>query len=801
MHRRSIKTKLILLATISGIAAVAVASTSFVLNDLVQLRESKWAQLRATAAILAANAAPALEAQDTQAAHQLLRSLASQPCIESAALYDEQHRLWVSLPFNGQAATESEPTLDNESLGERTTSTGDYVIHYPVAVRGARLGTLGIRANSRDVAKHLAEYLTLAMIVAICSALLSVHLAIILQRRLAEPIVRLAAFAHQIACRGDYSVRIEYAGNDEIGDLYGAFDSLLEKVEASETALLLAQSQLADRVGERTNQLLEEMDQRRRVQTELVAAQNETEVAQRVKQNFLAEKSFEIRTPLNALVGFSDLLSRGEVRDEHERQNYTDIVATSARNLATLLNDLLDLSEVAGGQLRVERQPCSPAEVIAEVVSLLQPAALEAGLTLDSVWQEHLPESIVTDRARLRQALLSVVGYCLRHARRGRVQLVARAGDIEGHSRLQVRLTAPLEHRSVAHDTAAPPARGTKGSQAVDLRYSCDLGMATACRIARALGGDLVCDDSGGNNRAFVLTVDAGTISSRIALESPSGDIVAAAPQPPTRPNLQGARILVADDGDANRRLIQVLLTRAGAKVAVAADGQQAVELALAEAHDLILMDMQMPVLDGYDATAKLRQAGIATPIVALTAHALQSDEAKCRAAGCSDYLTKPIEPQRLLEQVDRLLSRSPEPAASAPQALPTCSVELPAMSAAGPLRSSLPQDDQEFREIVGEFVDRFNQRLGEMRDVLGTGDLHRLGELAHWLKGCGGTAGFAQLSDVASELLSASRDSNASQADRVLNELEVLATRIESPQVAPPIADASDTRGGGTLP
>jgi CheY-like chemotaxis protein/HPt (histidine-containing phosphotransfer) domain-containing protein len=220
-------------------------------------------------------------------------------------------------------------------------------------------------------------------------------------------------------------------------------------------------------------------------------------------------------------------------------------------------------------------------------------------------------------------------------------------------------------------------------------------------------------------------------------------------------------RVLVVDDGDINRKLIRLVLGRAGAKIVEAENGRQAVELALAEPFDLILMDMQMPVMDGYSATQALRRQGMTLPIIALTANAMQGDEAKCLQVGCTAYLAKPLDQEILLATVAANLAERKANAAASDAKLvspslsqspppPLSSSASPQAASAIKLVSTLPMDDNEFREIVVMFVGRLKEKLPEFQTALAGNDWSKLAALLHWLKGTSGSVGFPQLSQLA---------------------------------------------------
>jgi CheY-like chemotaxis protein/HPt (histidine-containing phosphotransfer) domain-containing protein len=228
--------------------------------------------------------------------------------------------------------------------------------------------------------------------------------------------------------------------------------------------------------------------------------------------------------------------------------------------------------------------------------------------------------------------------------------------------------------------------------------------------------------------------------------------------------------ILLVEDGDTNRKLLRVTLSRSGANVATAENGKIALHLAGEESFDLVLMDMQMPVMDGYTATRILRDRGFTGPIIALTAHAMKGDREKCEAAGCSGYLTKPINMDELLKTV--LLATN---GAAGPRRLASASNGQPLAAIPSVVRSSLPTDDPEIRAIVNEFVEKLSVEIEKMDAASCKADYSELAKLAHWLKGAGGTVGFDCFTEPAKQLEKFAADKADAKIGDVLQRLRSL--------------------------
>ncbi|MCE5267196.1 MAG: PAS domain S-box protein [Planctomycetaceae bacterium] len=395
------------------------------------------------------------------------------------------------------------------------------------------------------------------------------------------------------------------------------------------------------------------------------------ECANRAKSEFLANMSHEIRTPMTAILGFAELLHEEvtccpvcpESMSCQRQQIGREAVSTIQRNgdhLLAVISDILDVSKIESGKLQLEPACCSPAELVAEVVSLMRPQAAAKRLTLETTLARPLPETILTDPLRLRQILVNLVGNAIKFTDEGGVHLTVRLNADHGAPRLCFDVTDTgigMNEEQVGKlfqpfsqvDSSSTRKFGGTG-----------LGLCISKRLAVALGGNIQVSSVPGKGSTFTATIDPGPLEEpqriadgrEAATELPSTAQAADADK-----SMLCGRILLAEDMMENRRLINLLLRKAGAEVTAVENGQLAVEAVLAareaaEPFDVILMDMQMPVLDGYEATRQLRTQGYAGPIIALTAHAMVDDCQKCLDVGCNAYLPKPFQHGALVEIV-----------------------------------------------------------------------------------------------------------------------------------------------------
>ncbi len=508
---------------------------------------------------------------------------------------------------------------------------------------------------------------------------------------------------------------------------------------------------------------------------ELQKAIRAAEHANRTKSKFLANMSHEIRTPLNGILGFTEVLlrDRGQIAADQQHE-YLYTIRKSGQHLLALINDILDISKIEANQLNVESIPCCPQQIIAEAVSVLRVGAMEKGIGLDYRWQGTIPKVIHTDPYRFKQLLMNLVGNAIKFTHQGEVLIVARVDRSEECPALvvEVRDTGigiPQEKLDLIFQPFV------QADDSVTRRYGgTGLGLAIGRKISIALGGDLTASSVVGAGSTFTVRIAAGDLSAADELAAPSASAGAdVRDDRASTCDLDGLKVLVVDDGDTNRKLIRVLVERSGAKVRTAENGQMALDLAGGAVFDVILMDMQMPVMDGYTATAALRERGFAGPIIAITAHAMKGDRRKCEQAGCSGYLSKPIDSEQLLKALAEC--KAPRRSAERAEWVRAAAVarELPL------IRSLLPTHDDELRAIVSEFLDTLDAQLSAMQLAWDQGDCEELARLAHWLKGAAGTVGFGCFTEPASNLETLARNRELPEAQSVLLSIHELQQRL----------------------
>jgi PAS domain S-box-containing protein len=505
---------------------------------------------------------------------------------------------------------------------------------------------------------------------------------------------------------------------------------------------------------------IEDITAKREAEEQLIAAKQAAEAAMHSKSQFLANMSHEIRTPLTAIIGFADALRQdGALQPAHN--HCLDVILNNGRHLLSIINQILDLSKIDAGALTIEHRALNLIEMVEELRSMFAPTINEKSLKFNVDYRLPLPKQITTDPLRLKQVLINLLGNAIKFTSSGSVSLTVSWSKDSQQLHFQICDTGIGMSPEQIANLFTPFYQANDSSNR--LFGGTGLGLSISQRLVRALGGAIEVSSRPESGSTFSFSIRSCHASTDTLLETQP--IV----PPPKARTIQGDKIafngtiLFADDALDNRRLVELLLRRTGADVVLVENGQEAIEAAKARPFDLILMDIQMPVVDGLSATKRIREAGIETPIVAISAGAMTTDVEQALAAGCCMHLSKPFERHDFYKMVSKYLKSKPDPS--------------PALT---PLFSQINDSDPDLTLLVSEFARGLPPRDQELRDAFKGGNLQRVAALAHKLKGSAGMYGYPELAEVASVIDKAAKRQDPAAISAELPKLKLAIDRIE---------------------
>ncbi len=513
--------------------------------------------------------------------------------------------------------------------------------------------------------------------------------------------------------------------------------------------------------------LEKEVAHRKQTEQELIVARDQALAATQAKESFLANMSHEIRTPLTSIIGFAEQ-SLDQDMTKTERISALNTIVASGHHLLNIINDILDFSKIEANSFELEHIALDPIQLAGEVQSLVMPLTSKKGLHIKLVYEFPLPIAIVSDPVRIKQILINLCSNAIKFTEHGAItitlafnaarnQMIYRVKDsgIGMTAEQMVRVFDPFK----------------QADSSITRRYGgTGLGLSLSRRMARLLGGELQVSSQKNIGSEFDLTLAAGDNHALTFIHSLDQIIeqVQVEPEMSMSTKLSG-KVLLAEDNENNQRLLSLYLNKMGLQVAPAENGAVAVMQALNNPFDLILMDMQMPVLSGVDAVRRLRANGYRQTIIALTANATNEDRRLCLDAGCQDFLTKPVTRERLYQMLAKYLG------SETTTSLSTTEDKLE------PLFSTLSEQEPEFSEIVNQFVTKLPEQIASIDAAFYANDWKKFRETVHNLKGMGGGFGFPQLTKDAAEIEKLLQQQDYAAITPIISELKLLLQRIQA--------------------
>ncbi|OAH99055.1 hybrid sensor histidine kinase/response regulator [Methylomonas methanica] len=618
--RISISRKLGKILRVMVMLSLMVATVSLSIREYSALQQTIGQKLTLTANMIGQNSSFALLFDDNQTAQEVLDALAHDPDI-----------------IAGQIQTPSGVTLVRYE--KPATNWHGW---WPTWLSKTRQITQPILHKNKQIVGHITlvadlkrSYHSLLFNTVINTGIILIALSVValyvqrLQRSFLGPLLKLANTARQIEKDHDYSRRSDYSGNDEISDLAEAFNNMLAQIQAHETDL---ESQVLSRTQE------------------LELAKQDAESANQAKGQFLANMSHEIRTPMNAIVGLVELCLNSEL--SFKQREYLKRVESSAHSLMTLIGDILDFSKMEAGKMQMETIPFLLEEMLEHVFSTMLQLSANKGIQLIRPPAGPEYHAVIGDPQRLRQVLINLIGNAIKFTEHGEIIVSFSEISRDTHSvRLQFAISDTGIGITAEQQTKLFQAF-SQGDSSVTRNYGgTGLGLIISKQLIEQMGGSIEVSSKPGIGSTFTFNVllgatDLNTIRNfQIRRHRTSIDIGKLA-------RLHGRRVLLVEDNEINRIVAIELLEQAQLQVDIAENGELALDKLRHTDYDCVLMDVQMPVMDGYQATRLLRQIPACRdiPVIAMTANVMNGDHQHCLAAGMNDFIGKPILPATLYE-------------------------------------------------------------------------------------------------------------------------------------------------------
>ncbi len=723
----SIRFKLITLIGATSLISLLLSGLIFFAYDKSQYQLSALRELSILAEIIGNNNTANIKYNSPSGALEIMESLVANKNIKVARIYDSNDNLFAQYEIDKSFSSKY---LDFAQIKDTFQFVDNsLLVNRPIFLDNERIGSIFLYSGLDDYGERIGNFLNVFIIILITTFLITFLISIRLQRFISSPIISLTKTMQQISLYKNYKIQIEGKGKDEIGQLINGFNTMISQIEKQNLALKQAKDQ--------------------------------AENSAKIKEQFLANMSHEIRTPMNGIMGMAKLLQTTSLN--HDQSQYLTNITTSANNLLRIINDILDFSKIEAGKLEFEHIEFNLHDLLRNLETIYSQVVVERNIFFKLNIGDRVPEYIIGDPIRLNQILVNLLGNAIKFTESGGITLAVKVID---QTKKDSRLNFIVNDTGIGISAEKKEVIFSSFSQAssdMTRKYGgTGLGLTISKQLVELQNGSLLLESQIGKGSTFYFNLQFKHG------KNPSKEREAQKLKPEINLELDfiDKKILLAEDNEINQLYVKTILNFK-CQMSLALNGKQAIEMVSNHDYDLILMDLHMPEVDGYEATKVIRnmpdKVKSEIPIIALTAAAIKGEKEKCLAAGMNGYLSKPFEPNELFKVILENLKNIDKPNLSDFTVLKTHKNEIPNKFVYVNLDylNSIGEGDSNF---LNELVVIFKQQMpilnNQLKEALKNKNYKELGAIAHKAKSSIAMLGVKELVDDLEKLEINAKDS-----------------------------------------